>query len=168
MIMTSTHTPQLKFETGSGKQSVLITSQWLPGPLEEIFEFFSRPENLQKLTPNQLRFQILTPSPIEMREGLKIEYKLKVHHVPLRWTSLISRWDPPHCFTDEQLKGPYKTWIHTHSFAAEGQGTRVEDRVQFQVPGGRLIEKLIVQRDLSSIFSHRHRVLEEIFGPKNS
>lgn len=156
--------PSLRFEDTPDKHSLLITSQWLPAPLEEVFTFFSRPENLERLTPDQLRFQILTPAPILMREGLKIEYKLRVHHIPLHWTSLISKWDPPHLFTDEQIKGPYKTWVHTHRFEQEGNGTRVEDRIRFRVPGGRLMQKLIVQKDLSAIFRHRHRLLEDIFG----
>lgn len=158
------HLP-LKFEPGSGKNSALITSQWLPGPIQEVFDFFSRPENLQRLTPPQLQFYILTPSPIVMKEGLIIEYKLKVHGIPIKWTSLISGWNPPHSFTDSQTKGPYRTWVHTHSFTSENGGTRVGDRVQFRVPGGRLMEKLIVQKDLAGIFSHRHKILEEIFQP---
>ncbi|MDF3127851.1 SRPBCC family protein [Kiritimatiellaeota bacterium B1221] len=161
MNATTSSTPT--FQQNESKTTVLHTSQWLPRPIEEIFEFFSRPENLQRLTPKQLQFEILTPSPIEMKAGAQIDYKLKVHGIPLQWRSLISNYHPPHSFTDEQLKGPYKTWIHSHRFFTDGEGTRVEDHVTFSVPGGRLVEKLIVQKDLASIFSHRHKVLNEIF-----
>lgn len=165
--MKTTAPPQINFEPGRGKTTVLHTSQWLPCPLQEVFAFFSRPENLQRLTPDQLQFSILTPAPIEMREGVQIDYKLKVHGIPLRWTSLISVYEAPHRFTDEQLKGPYRKWVHSHEFYADRNGTRVEDHVCFRVPGGRLVEKLIVQKDLASIFTHRHRVLEELFPGKS-
>lgn len=158
----------VRFEQADKKFTLLHTSQWLPAPLGEVFGFFSRPENLKRLTPSRLEFNILTPSPIEMREGLKLDYKLKVHGIPLFWSSLISVYDPPHCFTDEQLKGPYKTWIHTHRFVEVGVGTRVEDLIRFRAPGGRLIEKLIVQRDLAAIFNHRHQVLKKLYPPPNS
>ena len=146
------------------KRTMLHTSQWLPGALPEIFDFFSRPENLQKLTPPHMSFHILTPPPIVMQEELKLDYKLKVHGLPLRWTSLISKWNPPHSFTDKQIKGPYREWTHTHSFSEEGEGTLVEDHIVFKVPGGRLVEKLVVQKDLASVFSYRHQMLEKIFG----
>ncbi|MGA0333450.1 MAG: SRPBCC family protein [Kiritimatiellia bacterium] len=156
--------PHIRFEPHDERTTVLHTSQWLPYPVEEVFAFFSRPENLQRLTPSQLQFQILTPDPIVMREGVQLDYKLKVHNIPLRWTSLISNWNPPHEFTDKQLKGPYKVWVHSHRFRTEGNGTQVDDHIQFRAPGGKLLEKLIVQRDLASIFNYRQKILSEIFG----
>lgn len=161
-MKTQTDAP-ISFTRNNDKTTVLHTSQWLPGSIEDVFDFFSRPENLQKLTPSQLRFTILTPQPIVMSEGMQLDYKLKVHGLPLHWTSLISVWDPPYSFTDVQLKGPYKKWEHSHRFAKEGSGTRVEDYIIFRVPGGRLIEKLIVQKDLASIFGHRQKLLKDFF-----
>jgi len=152
-----------RFERCGLKTTTLHTSQWLPDSIEKIFEFFSNPENLERLTPSKLQFQMLTPTPVEMKEGLELEYKLKVHNIPLRWTSLITNWDPPNQFVDEQLKGPYKSWVHTHKFTPCGSGTQVEDHVQFRVPGGRLLEKLIVQKDLASVFNYRQQLLTEIF-----
>ncbi len=165
MNTTSTIAPH--FERNKSKPTVLKTSQWLPGPIEEIFHFFSRPENLQRLTPDSLQFKILTPSPIEMKEGALIDYKLKVHGMPIHWRSLISSYDPPNSFTDEQLKGPYRTWIHSHRFFRDGEGTRIEDHITFRVPGGRLVEKLIVQKDLTRIFSYRQKVICNFFTDKS-
>src|SRR5262245_50001712 len=96
--------------------------QWLPAPREEIFEFFSRAENLEAITPPWLRFRLITPSPIEIRRGTHIDYRLRVHAVPVRWQSEITAWEPPASFVDEQRRGPYRRWVHTHTFVAERNG----------------------------------------------
>lgn len=133
-------------------------------PLEEVFDFFSRADNLQVLTPPWLDFEVLTPGPVEMNEGRTIDYGLRVRGVPLRWRSRIVGWDPPRRFADLQEKGPYRWWHHVHEFEPDGEGTICRDRVTYAVPGGAVVHALFVGRDVRSIFRYRHRALAERFG----
>ena len=137
--------------------------QTLHHPIGDVFSFFARPENLEVITPPWVGFRILTPPPIEMREGTLIDYRIRLKGVPIRWRTEITAWDPPHRFVDVQLRGPYRRWVHTHSFREVEGGTLVEDSVEYAVPGGRLIERLFVRRDIERIFDYRSRVLEERF-----
>lgn len=136
----------------------------LPRPRPEVFEFFGDAANLQALTPPWLHFQILTPPPIEMKPGALIDYRLRVRGIPLRWRTRITSWNPPHRFVDEQLRGPYRLWVHEHTFEEDGGGTLAMDQVRYSVPGGALANRLLVARDLRKIFAFRHEVLRERFG----
>ena len=127
--------------------------------------FFSDAHNLERITPGFLKFRVLTPAPIELREGVVIDYALRVRGVPLRWRSEITVWDPPHRFVDRQVRGPYRRWVHEHRFVSlDGGGTLVEDRVEYAVPGGRLVHALFVKRDVQAIFAYRTAVLREMFS----
>jgi ligand-binding SRPBCC domain-containing protein len=132
-------------------------------PLHEVFEFFSRPENLERLTPTHLSFTILTPHPIPMENGTLIDYALRLHGIPLRWQSRIENYLPPHSFTDRQLRGPYREWVHLHSFHEENGGTNIEDHVRYKVPGGVLADRIFVQPSLRKIFAYRHSVIQSLF-----
>ena len=143
---------------------LFITRQWVSSPLERTFAFFSDAHNLERITPSFLSFRVLTPPPIEMAAGTVIDYRLRLRSVPLRWRSEITRWDPPHGFVDEQRRGPYRKWVHEHRFRAEDGGTRVEDQVTYQVPGGALIDRKFVRPDLERIFAYRQRVFAEVLG----
>jgi ligand-binding SRPBCC domain-containing protein len=145
----------------------LQSSVRLDAPLSEVFPFFADARNLEALTPPWLRFQILTESPIEMRAGAFIDYRLRVHGVPLRWRSEITAWDPPHLFVDEQRRGPYRLWRHTHRFAADGDATLVEDEVEYAVLGGPLVDRLFVRRDLDRIFAFRREALRALFPTRS-
>lgn len=136
---------------------------WLPRPIDEVFAFFADARNLDAITPDWLRFRILTPLPVIMRRGLLLDYRLRVRGIPMRWRSEITAWHPPHRFVDEQRKGPYRRWVHEHLFHAEDGGTEVIDRVDYAVPGGQLVHRLFVKGDVTSIFAHRSRRLKEIF-----
>ncbi len=138
---------------------------WLARTRAEVFEFFSDAGNLERLTPPWLGFEILTPRPIAMRAGALIDYRLKVHHVPVRWRTEITAWEPPVRFVDEQRRGPYRLWHHTHTFLEQEGGTWVHDRVRYAVLGGILIHKLVVARDVKTIFAYREKVLQELFPP---
>jgi ligand-binding SRPBCC domain-containing protein len=143
----------------------LTTELWLPRPREEVFQFFSDAANLEALTPPWLHFEILTPT-VVLRPGARIDYRLRLYGVPLQWQSEISRWEPPDCFVDEQRRGPYRHWIHTHTFAEERGGTRVGDAVDFEVPFGRLAG-WFVMRDVRKIFAFRTQALLKRFGASN-
>ena len=144
----------------------LQASLWVPRPLEEVFAFFSRPENLAVLTPPDLGFEFLTPSPIAMRRGALIDYRVRPFGVPLRWTTAITEYDPPHLFIDEQLKGPYSFWHHTHRFAAEGGGTRISDEVRWLPPFGPLGRAALplIRRELEAIFRFREEAVKRLFS----
>ena len=146
----------------------LSSSVWLPQPLEHAFDFFSEARNLEELTPPWLRFQVLTPEPIEMREGQKIDYKLRLRGIPLRWQSEITTWDPPRLFVDEQVRGPYRLWVHEHRFEERDGGTLAEDYVRYAVLGGWVADRIAIRRDIRRIFQYRRDRLEKIFGTDHS
>lgn len=139
--------------------------QWLPRPVAEVFSFFADARNLQAITPPWLNFEVLTPGEIAMKPGTLIDYKLRVHGLPLRWRTLIREWEPPHRFVDEQLRGPYRQWIHEHTFTEQEGGTLARDKVLYAVPGGALINALFVRRDVERIFAFRRTRLAERFTP---
>lgn len=143
----------------------LKSSVLLARPPEEVFPFFADARNLEYLTPPWLRFTMLTPSPVEMQPGTLIDYRLRVRGVPLRWRSEITAWEPPHRFVDEQRRGPYRLWIHEHRFEEAREGrTLAHDAVRYAVPGGWLVDRLLVRRDLERIFDYRRAVLRDLFG----
>lgn len=145
----------------------LTREQFIPAPVPDVFAFFSRPENLAKLTPPELGFVILTPSPVEMKTGALIDYTIRVFGMRVRWTTLITAYDPGRSFVDEQLKGPYSYWRHSHRFEEAPGGTMVRDEVRYALPFGplgRLGHALVVKRRLDTIFGYRAMVIGTIFG----
>jgi ligand-binding SRPBCC domain-containing protein len=141
----------------------LTTTAWLPASRDAVFSFFADARNLERLTPPWLHFRIMTPGTIDMRTGAHIDYRIRLHGIPLRWQSVITAWDPPHQFIDEQIRGPYRRWVHTHTFEDERGGTRVRDAVEFDVIASWLAG-WFVMRDLRRIFAYRHETLIRIFG----
>jgi ligand-binding SRPBCC domain-containing protein len=147
------------------RHETLCTELELPLPLAEVFPFFAEARNLERITPSWLRFEVLTPEPIEMRAGALIDYRLRWRRVPLSWRTEIEAWEPPHFFVDRQLRGPYRLWRHEHRFVDRGDSTLVSDRVDYAAPGGHLVHRLMVDRDVRRIFEHRRQTLLTIFGP---
>lgn len=137
--------------------------QTLPRPLDEVFSFFAQATNLEAITPPFLGFQIVTPLPIKMEVGTLIDYRLKIHGIPIRWRTRINVWQPPYRFEDEQLHGPYRQWIHEHTFEEISGGTLCHDRVRYAVLGGNLINRFFVRPDIETIFNHRRRCLDDLF-----
>ena len=125
----------------------------------DVFDFFSRPENLAKITPPKMKFKILTPTPIEMKEGALIDYTVRVLGIPIRWRTLITKYQPPDIFIDQQLKGPYSLWHHTHTFEKISQNeTLIKDIVVYTIPFGfigRIVHFLYIKKDLDKIFNFR-------------
>jgi ligand-binding SRPBCC domain-containing protein len=140
----------------------LTREQLLPRPRSEVFSFFARAENLERITPPSLRFQILTPLPIVMQPGTLIDYRLRLLGVPFHWQTLIEVYEPETCFVDVQLAGPYARWRHTHRFEEVAGGTRMRDEVAYALPMGPLGElahALLVERHLRGIFDYRQQVI---------
>lgn len=141
----------------------LHAETWVSIPRGDVFPFFADAANLQQLTPPWLHFAIRTPQPIEMCEGASIEYRISLHGVPMSWVTDITAYHPPELFVDQQRRGPYRRWVHTHRFVDERGGTRLVDEVEFDVLGGRLVAPFIVG-DLRRIFTYRHEALLAHFG----
>jgi ligand-binding SRPBCC domain-containing protein len=146
--------------------NVLYRETFIQRPLNEVFEFFSKAENLNALTPPELSFKILTPLPVAMKQGAIIDYKIKLMNVPFHWKTLISKWEPGKLFVDQQLKGPYSKWIHLHAFEEYQGGTRMTDRVEYDIPGGFLsypVLRWFVKPKVEAIFDYREKALRNLF-----
>jgi ligand-binding SRPBCC domain-containing protein len=144
---------------------VLQREQWLPRPIEEVFEFFSRPENLQVITPPWLDFRMVETPPT-LQAGSLIRYRLRWRTLSIRWTTEISEWNPPRGFVDREVAGPYVLWNHEHSFSAHEGGTTMIDRVTYALPFGilgQLAHKTLVKRDVERIFDFRAETMQRLF-----
>jgi ligand-binding SRPBCC domain-containing protein len=145
----------------------LTREQILPGDPDDVFGFFADAFNLQAITPPWLRFRVVTPGPLEMRPGTLIEYRLRLHGVPIRWLTRIEAWEPGVRFADVQVRGPYRVWHHTHTFEPLAGGTLVRDTVRYALPLGplgRLAHCAFVRRDLERIFDFRHAEVARRLG----
>lgn len=139
---------------------------------ERTWEFFSRAENLPHITPPSLAFRILTPQPITMHRGTRIDYTISWLGLPVRWRTRIIDWTPPRQFVDLQVRGPYTLWHHLHTFeAGEGGTTICRDVVTYKLPFGPLgpiAHEMIVRRQLLEIFRYRRRAIRERLGWKRA
>lgn len=149
-------------------EQILERSQRVPVTPNRAFEFYGDALNLQPLTPPWLGFEVTNPEPVAMRAGALLDYRLRLHGVPIRWRTKIETWEPPHGFVDVQLKGPYSLWHHTHSFEPDGDGgTIIGDHVRYRIPFGPigdLVDRLFVRRDLKRIFDYRAEAVAERLG----
>ena len=148
------------------REHVLRREQRLDARLESVFPFFADAGNLERITPPELGFQIDTPLPIEMRDGALLDYRLRLFGVPFRWRTCITSWKPLEGFIDEQIRGPYRLWRHTHSFERDGDGTRMVDEVRYALPFQPLgdLAHPIVRRQLDRIFDYRAEVVPTLIG----
>lgn len=133
----------------------------LPLPLEVVFPFFAAATNLERVTPPELHFHILTPQPMEMRRGALVHYRLSLYGIPFHWLTEIAAWDPPHGFIDVQIRGPYGLWVHTHTFATTQTGTLIGDHVRYRLPLWPVGEVAHppVQQELERIFTYRQQAM---------
>ena len=156
----------------SGKREyVLERRQRLELPVERAFDFFAQARNLAAITPPWMGFVVTTPGPIEMRPGTLIDYRLKLHGVPVRWRTRIAAWEPPVRFVDVQVRGPYALWEHTHTFEPDGEhAVLIGDRVRYAIPLGLLgqaAHAAFVKRDLRRVFDYRERAVAERLRPES-
>lgn len=148
------------------KLYTLESNQFINKPIEEVFQFFSKPENLSVITPAKLGFKILSPNPVKMEVGRLIDYNIYLLGIPIHWRTLITDYEPPNMFVDQQIKGPYAMWHHTHTFHKVKGGVEIKDRVVYSIPFGllgRLLNYLWIKRDLNNIFLHRKKVIDKLF-----
>ena len=145
------------------KTFLFKSQQTIKKPLTEVFDFFSDAHNLAMITPPWLRFEVLTPAPIDLVVGTRIDYRLKLRGIPIRWQSEITEWNPPYTFSDAQRRGPYRLWQHTHTFDETEDGVVVGDAVKYAVWGDGLVNKFFVRPDIEKIFAYRAEQLDEIF-----
>ncbi|MGC2446356.1 MAG: SRPBCC family protein [Candidatus Sulfotelmatobacter sp.] len=144
---------------------LLEREQWLPRPIHEIFAFFSRPENLQAITPPWLDFRMVETPKALVKSSL-IRYRLRWRWMPVWWTTEITEWIPPHRFVDRELSGPYALWNHEHDFAERRGGTTMHDRVTYALPFsplGRLAHWAVVEADVRKIFDFRAEAMRSLF-----
>ena len=147
-------------------EHILEREQIIRRPREEVFSFFADAVNLEQITPPELNFQIITPQPIDIRKGARIDYRLKLRGFPIIWKTEISEWNPPFDFVDSALKSPYRQWIHLHTFEEGGSGeTIMKDVVRYRLPLEPLgdLAHWYVKKELAYIFDYRCRVIEDIF-----
>ncbi len=137
---------------------VFRISMSMPLPREAMFAYFADAANLERITPPELRFRILTPYPIPMQEETLIDYRLRLFGVPLRWQARITDWEPPVGFVDEQARGLNRLWRHAHRFYDDGKGTIIEDTVHYRLPFAPLGDFFhpLVRPQLERIFRFRH------------
>jgi hypothetical protein len=152
---------------GALRRHALEAEQWVPAGLDRTFAFFADAANLQAITPPFLDFRIVTPLPVAMREGARIEYRLRLHGVPVRWLTRIEEWAPGRSFVDTQLSGPYALWVHRHTFEPARGGTLVRDRVDYALPlepWSRPAHAWFVRPALGRIFTYRHGAIARALG----
>ncbi|MDQ4120876.1 MAG: SRPBCC family protein [Acidobacteriota bacterium] len=146
-------------------EHVLKRSLTLNLPREQVFSFFADAGNLERITPPELNFHIVTAQPINLKQGALIDYRLKLRGLPLVWRTVISVWRPPFEFVDEALKSPYKQWIHRHTFTEIGENkTLIEDEVRYRLPFEPFgdLAHFLVRRELNYIFDFRQKTVAEI------
>ncbi len=147
-------------------EAQIVFHQWVPFRREKVFPFFADENNLEKITPEWLKFRVVSRTEGLMRTGTEIDYKLSLHGLPLKWKSKIEAWKPDQSFVDTQLKGPYEKWHHFHQLEDLGKGTLLTDRVTYKLHMGllgRAVAGQYVLKDVSRIFRHRQKAIYSQF-----
>lgn len=145
-------------------EEIYVAEQFVPEPPEQLFAFFKEARNLEKITPSSLNFHIEKMSTPEIKQGTIIDYRLRIRGVPAAWKTEIDEWQPPFKFVDNQLKGPYRLWHHTHEFRPFCGGTLMVDKVRYRLPLGFLgwvVASLPVRKEVEGIFAFRRRFIAD-------
>jgi ligand-binding SRPBCC domain-containing protein len=136
-------------------------------PLAQVFTFFSAPQNLARLTPPKMRFRITNGPGRALREGDLIDYEIRILGIPLHWRTRVTAWRENEMFADVQERGPYRKWLHTHTFREVAAGVEMHDRVEYEVPLGwlgQLAAGWWVTREVQAIFAYREQAIAQIFA----
>jgi ligand-binding SRPBCC domain-containing protein len=149
---------------GSVMVREFFSEQWFPQSRDELFAFFSDASNLDAITPPWLKFRTVTQAPVAMAQGAIIDYKLRIHGVPIPWRTEIKLWEPPTRFVDEQIHGPYRLWIHEHTFEQRDDGTLMRDHVRYAVRLDPVVHRLLVRPNIERIFAFRTQAMHQRFG----
>ena len=154
------------------RHHLIVREQRLPHPPDKAFELFADAFKLEAITPPWLRFEVATPPPIDMNAGSLIDYRLRLHGLPIRWQTRIEVWEPGRRFVDRQVRGPYRLWHHTHEFESDGRGgTVMRDAIRYALPMGPLgatAHLLFVRRDLERILDFRREAVERLMWSASS
>jgi ligand-binding SRPBCC domain-containing protein len=150
------------------RRLVLERTTQIHASLPEVFQFFSAPANLGTITPPKLRFRIVAAPSRRLREDDRIEYRIRIFGVlPAGWTTRICMWRENEAFADVQERGPYRFWLHTHTFRDTPDGVEMHDRVEYELPFGwlgRLFGGWLVSHELRAIFDYREAVIRRVFA----
>lgn len=148
----------------------LERKQFIPAPIEQVWEYFATPRNLNAMTPPDMAFEFIHSGDEPMYAGQVIEYRVAVlPGLRVRWLTQITHVEPPHRFVDEQRSGPYRLWIHEHRFVPRAGGVEMIDRVTYALPFGplgRMAQALFVGPRLAKIFEFRRQKVQTEFHPK--
>ena len=147
----------------------LYATQTVDKEIDFLWDFFSKPSNLNKLTPEDVEFKIISGKSDNFYEGKIISYKIKPFKlVTLNWITEISQVKEGSYFIDNQISGPYKMWHHEHHFKSNNDGTtEIIDKVKYKVPFyilGRISHKIFIKRKLINIFNFRQKKIKELFN----
>jgi ligand-binding SRPBCC domain-containing protein len=146
----------------------LYRKQLIRRDVEFAWDFFSNPNNLSEITPQDMGFEVTSDLPRKMYAGLIITYKVRpLLGIPVTWVTEITHVREQKYFVDEQRFGPYRFWHHSHKFESVAEGTMMEDTVYYGLPFGiigRIANWLFVRRRLEQIFDYRYEVLEKYFN----
>ena len=147
---------------------ILTSRHHIPADIDTVWDFFSRADNLGRITPRSVGFEIHTPEP-STESGAVIDYTVRpLFGIPTSWRTRIEAVDAPHRFRDVQDKGPYKSWVHEHTFTEVEGGVRMDDRVEYEMPFGplgSLAHRLAVEAQLQHVFGYRATAIDNIFEP---
>lgn len=146
----------------------LTTEQFIPVSLEKAWDFFSNPNNLNAITPQDMSFKIMSEIPNKMYEGMFIRYKIKpMLNIGVEWVTEITHIKDREFFVDEQRVGPYKIWHHEHHFKASGNGVLMTDKLHYEIGKGfigSIAGALFVHKKVREIFDFRYKKIETLFG----
>ena len=143
----------------------LTTSMRLPLLRDQVFACFAEAPNLERITPPELGFEMVTPQPLHLSAGTRIDYHLQLFGIPCSWQTEIQRWDPPEVFVEVQRRGPYQHWVHTHRFREDDGATIIEDEGQYALSYAPLSELVypLVRLQLHRIFRYRQHAIQAVF-----
>lgn len=140
---------------------VFVKSILIDAHVNDVFAFHERPDALALLSPPFPPVRMIARTGEGIEAGSRVELRVGL----FRWVAQHTKYEQNHLFVDEQVQGPFAKWIHRHEFETAGSKTRLTDRIDYELPGGSLVNLLFgwtVNLGLRNMFAHRHRVTQEL------